>query len=135
MCSGGYPYKKDRCTYIPTEILGVTVNKYNDILVKFSRPVYFRNGTLTNSDLQLSYKNQLGGQTILAYSVIRFDGASRFLYLKTNPHEDIRGGIYRDNLFELKYMNTKKIIDSNGKEIKSSSYAKGWLNQVQVFKE
>jgi hypothetical protein len=57
MCSGGYPYKKDRCTYIPTEILGVTVNKYNDILVKFSRPVYFRNGTLTNSDLQLSYKN------------------------------------------------------------------------------
>jgi hypothetical protein len=67
--------------------------------------------------------------------VIQFDGPSRFLYLKTNPHEDIKGGIYRDNLFELRYMNTKKIIDSNGKEIKTSTYAKGWLNQVQVFKE
>lgn len=56
-CSGGYPYSKDRCTYVHTEILGVTVNRYNDIIVKFSRPVFFKNGSLTNNDLQLSYKN------------------------------------------------------------------------------
>ena len=67
--------------------------------------------------------------------MIKFDGPSRYFYLKTNPVEDIRRGIYRDNLFELRYMNTKKIYDSNGKEIKLSTYAKGWLNQVQVFKD
>jgi cysteine-rich repeat protein len=50
-CSGGYPYSKDRCTYVHTEILGVTVNRYNDIIVKFSRPVFFKNGSLTNNDL------------------------------------------------------------------------------------
>lgn len=30
-CSGGYPYTKDNCTYVPTEIVGIQVNQYNDI--------------------------------------------------------------------------------------------------------
>jgi hypothetical protein len=33
------------------------VNSHNDIILKFSRPVYIRNGSLTNSDLQITYKN------------------------------------------------------------------------------
>jgi len=39
ICSGGYPYSKDVCTYIPSEIVGVEVNKYNDLIIKFSRPI------------------------------------------------------------------------------------------------
>jgi cysteine-rich repeat protein len=57
-CSGGYPYSKDNCSYVETEIVGVETNIYNDIIVKFSRPIYFRNGTLIpNKDLELSYRN------------------------------------------------------------------------------
>lgn len=56
-CSGGYPYSNDKCTYVHTEIESLTVNSHNDIILKFSRPVYIRNGSLTNSDLQITYKN------------------------------------------------------------------------------
>ncbi len=56
-CSGGYPYDKDNCTYIPTEILSIQVNEHNDIVIKFSRPVYFKKDNITTLDLKLKYRN------------------------------------------------------------------------------
>ena len=57
------------------------------------------------------------------------------MHLKTKPHENIRGGIYRDNYFELRYTSTKTLFDTNGKELKKSSFAKGILNPVAITKE
>lgn len=48
VCSGGYPYQKDKCTYIPTEIIGIEVNEHNDIIIKFSRPIYLTKRDITN---------------------------------------------------------------------------------------
>ena len=47
VCTGGYPYSKDNCTYVLTELIEVTPNKHNDVILKFSRPVIIINGTLT----------------------------------------------------------------------------------------
>lgn len=60
---------------------------------------------------------------------------SRYLFLKTQMYEDIRGGIYRDTLLEVKYKNTKSILDVNGKEVKTSTYGKAWLNANTYFKD
>lgn len=50
-CSGGYPYSKDNCTHIPTEIIEVKANKHNDLIIKFNRPIQFRNGSISSKDL------------------------------------------------------------------------------------
>lgn len=49
--------QNDSCSYIPTEIVEVTVNEYNDITIKFSRPVSMHNGNLTSNDLVITYQN------------------------------------------------------------------------------
>jgi hypothetical protein len=71
----------------------------------------------------------------LYYKVLDYPLPSRYLYLKTEIYEDIRGGLYRDTLIEVKYKNTKAIYDVNGKEVKSSTYGKAWLNAGNFFKE
>jgi cysteine-rich repeat protein len=50
-CSGGYPYSKDNCTYIPTEIIEVKANKHNDLIIKFNRPIQLRNESISSKDL------------------------------------------------------------------------------------
>jgi cysteine-rich repeat protein len=65
ICSGGYPYSKDSCSYIPTEIVGVTVNEHNDLIVKFSRPIQLRNGILSSKDLEITYRNELEGLSVI----------------------------------------------------------------------
>ena len=42
-CFGGYPYLADQCSYIQTTIESLTVNQYNDIIVKFTRPIFIVN--------------------------------------------------------------------------------------------
>jgi len=101
-CSGGYPYSKDNCSYISTEIIGVDINKYNDVIIKFTRPVYFRNGTLLPSkDLSITYRNHLGGQSILNFEILNYPLPSRYLFLKTNLYENIRGGIFKDTMITV----------------------------------
>jgi len=58
---------------------------------------------------------------------------SSFIYLKTELNADIIGGVYMDNLIDIKYLNTKSIIDFNGREIKANTYGKSWLNRYQNF--
>jgi len=67
-CSGGYPYKRDTCQYIRTEIVEVKVNKHNDLILKFSRPIQSRDGTISERrDFALSYRNQYGVWQYLSY--------------------------------------------------------------------
>ena len=111
-CSGGYPYTKDNCTYIPTEIVGIQVNQYNDIQLKFSRSIYFRNGTLTpNKDLSITYRNHLGGQSTINFEILKYPLPSRYLFLKTKIYEDLKGGVFKDTLVNVQYKNTKSIVD------------------------
>ncbi len=56
-CSGGNQENRDRCSYIPTEITGATINDHNDIILNFSRPVNITNDDLTIKDIQMTYRN------------------------------------------------------------------------------
>jgi cysteine-rich repeat protein len=56
-CGGGYPYKRDTCQYIRTEIVEVKINQHNDLILKFSRPIQSRDGTISERDFVLSYRN------------------------------------------------------------------------------
>jgi cysteine-rich repeat protein len=133
-CTGGYPYSKDNCSYVPTEFLEVKVNVHNDLLLKFSRPINLPNGTLTPKDLVLSYRNSTGFYQTLSYILLQHNPLpSRFLYLKTERHEDFKGGIFRDNMVEIRYMNTKSIIDSNGYEVKKDTSGLVWMNREKYF--
>jgi hypothetical protein len=60
---------------------------------------------------------------------------SRFLYLKLNLQEDIIGGIFRDNVLRINYMNTKTIYDRNEREIKASTYGTVLIKADQYFSE
>jgi hypothetical protein len=39
-----------------------------------------------------------------------------------------------DHFLDIKYMNTQSIYDTNGREIKMSTYGKAWLNSYEHFK-
>lgn len=60
MCHGGSSTSKDTCYYLRTEIVGAKVNDYNDILLNFSRPIYFKKGYIDSSDLKLFYRSESG---------------------------------------------------------------------------
>lgn len=69
-CTGGFPYSKDNCTYIPTELIEVKANFHNDLILKFSRPIMFTNGTIGLEDLKVLYKNATGFNKEVKYRVL-----------------------------------------------------------------
>ena len=105
-CFGGNYNTKDSCNYIPTEIVGAVVNEYNDIILEFSRPIYLYNGNINNYDLSLNVKNQYGEYELLKYRPLLYNLPANYLYFLINIDSDIKGGIYRDNLVEIRYENT-----------------------------
>eukprot|EP00347_Sterkiella_histriomuscorum_P005396 403356774 len=133
ICRQGTYESKDTCTYLPTELVGADINKYNDIILNFSRPVNFTRGSIDNSDLKLFYKNQNGDLVTIKYKALAYNQPSNYLYIKTYFEEDIFGGAVLDQLLKIQYQNTNSIKDINGREIKQSTYARVWINTYNFF--
>ena len=132
-CSGGYPYKQDTCSYIETEIVEVKSNKHNDLIVKFSRPISAKDGTLSQRDFVLTYRNQHGIWQYISYKPLLYNMPSRYLYLKTEIVEDIKGGVFMDNFVKVSYKNSGMIQDYNGKALKKDTYGNVWINPYEKF--
>ena len=58
---------------------------------------------------------------------------SRYLYLKTEIVEDIKGGVFMDNYVKVSYKNSGMIQDYNGKALKKDTYGNVWINPYEKF--
>jgi hypothetical protein len=93
----------------------IKVNRHNDLVIKFNRPVFAPFEKINDNDFRIQFRNLKGENQLISCKGMLFNLPSRYLYLKIKPDFNITGSILRDQYATLTYMNTQSLVDINGK--------------------
>lgn len=84
--------KSDTCYYVQTELKSTTVDKYNNILIEFTRAVSMNNTNDSGLIIQIHTKD--GSTKGIEWYILPISMPSSYIYIITNVTDTIQGGAY-----------------------------------------
>lgn len=134
-CRGGYEINgKDTCIYIPTELESITVNKVNDFMLRFTRPVslFYEKRYLTDEDLEIHLHTRDGRELDLSWKSYVFEQPCSYVFIDTEITDQILGDFNKDTLVTVEVKNSKLLFDERGEVVKGSVHSpvKGHLYEA-----